>query len=235
MSAQQPQSVQLQVFPTTQVPPSGGQGGLLEWLHLLKDGWFAFLIVLALGIGAAFYFTSQQPTEFGATGTVVVTPKAGFLDPDGADALPSLTQTVSRLLSTPAVLRPTRQEWVDSADDAAERSGRESQATLDWLREHVESTAVGQTSLIDVRGTAGTQEEATELTQAAVASLATVVEREGFGPQPEGITVKVLSDNETQGEVSPTPLRNLLIGVNAGILLGIVAALVTGAIRNGYY
>jgi Mrp family chromosome partitioning ATPase len=65
-----------------------------------------------------------------------------------------------------------------------------------------------------------------------VTSLTRVINGLGTTDKATGITMKVFSQADDKGQVSPTPARNLLIGANLGFLLGIPAALGLGAMRR---
>jgi receptor protein-tyrosine kinase len=50
--------------------------------------------------------------------------------------------------------------------------------------------------------------------------------------QGEGLRIRVFSLAEPKGQISPTPVRTILLGLIAGIILGIVAALIVGTLRR---
>ena len=96
---------------------------------------------------------------------------------------------------------------------------------------------VGQSSVIEISGSASNQDEAGDLTRATVNSLTRFVtaarrdsETTTNNNAPPGGLI-VLSAGEPEGQASPTPARNLAVGLNAGILLGIVAAIAFGRQR----
>jgi len=205
---------------------------LLEWVALVRDGKVALFVALAIGILAGIAGTALQKTEYQSTGSVVVSSAKGFLSPENADAYPALTDTTRRLLKTPAVLDETRNAYVASAGDPKSAARRRNMATLGWLRNHLTGKQVSITSIIEITGTAPTQAEATALTRAATTSLEKVVGGGGTAGATGGLMVKAFSFGEPKGQVSPTPFRNMLLGINAGVILGIVAALALGARRR---
>ena len=94
---------------------------LAALLRDVRDAWRVLaLTVLACGL-AGLLATLAQADRFAAEGSVVVSP-ARFLDPDGTDALPALTDTVVELSSREAVLEPTGAAYIDAARDAGTRA-----------------------------------------------------------------------------------------------------------------
>jgi Mrp family chromosome partitioning ATPase len=206
---------------------------LIDWMRLLRDGWPALVACVALGLLVAWAATARQNTAYGAVATMVVSPTRGFLDPADADKLPTVTATVVRLSEVGDVRARIAERYVDAGPTASIRAGRRREATQAWIGEHVSARQVANSSLIDVTGTAGSQTDAVDLTRAAVAATEEAVGRSpaaGEG-EPSGITVRAFSA-EPQGKVSPTPVRNLLVGGNAGLLVGVVLALALGAMRR---
>jgi capsular polysaccharide biosynthesis protein len=207
---------------------------LLDWLGLVRDGWKAVAVLVMFGLLASFLVTLHQPTEYGAVGTVLVSPGDGFLDPGTADALPALTDTVARLAKTPVVLRSTATSFANAAEpNAALAHERRDTATIDWLRQHLSARQVGTSSIIEISGTARTQRAAIHLTRSSINTLTAIVNSATPGKATAGIVLRVFSDAEATGRASPTPVRNALIGVNAGLVLGVALALLLGASRKG--
>jgi polysaccharide biosynthesis transport protein len=205
----------------------------LDWLDQVRDGWIALVVCVGIGAGLGALATRSQDTAYRAAGTFVASPASGFLDPRYADAIPALTATVGRLAETSAVLAEMRRRWAASTKDPDSRAKRARLASVRWLRDNVKVRQVGQSAITEISATAPTDRQARDLAQAAVDSVASVVtSRRGSGPRRVGITVSVLRDIESRGRVSPTPLRNVLIGINAGLIVGILAALALGARRR---
>nr|MDQ6914501.1 hypothetical protein [Actinomycetota bacterium] len=218
---------------------------LLDWLRTIRDGWVALALCIVVGLGLGVAVTASQKTSYRSTGSVVVTPARGFLDPQDADKLPGITDTVGRLVQTAAVRRQTGRSYVALARGRGEAARRRAQASQSWVGSHVSATQEANSSILTIRGTAPSRAEAQDLTTAAVRALALVVNASastiGVLPRPVqpgasrpssfGIAVRgfpVTSD----GKVSPTPTRNLIIGGNAGALIGIIAALLLGLARR---
>jgi len=43
-----------------------------DWMRVFRDGWVAFVVVLAAAIAAAALVTLRQPTLYGAKGILIV-------------------------------------------------------------------------------------------------------------------------------------------------------------------
>jgi capsular polysaccharide biosynthesis protein len=204
----------------------------VDWVRLLRDGWVALAVFVMAGAGAGVLATSLQPTEYRSTGTVVVSPASGFLDPSGISALPAITDTVVRLLDTTALLERTRSAYLSAATNARRPLRVRETTELNWLRDHLRAGQVAESGLISVSGTASTAIDARDLTGAAVRSLVQTIQQSQPRGSTTGIDARVFSAAESEGRVSPTPRRNSLIGLNAGLILGVVAALGVGAARR---
>jgi receptor protein-tyrosine kinase len=90
--------------------------------------------------------------------------------------------------------------------------------------------------MIEVHGRAATQADAIDLTRAAVAALAAYVNDVPSssvpGQSPAGVSVLTPTVAQPEGKVSPARVRNNLIGINAGVLLGVLLALAVGLGRR---
>lgn len=211
----------------------GESRGVTTWLGEIRAGWPALLLSLLACCGLAAIATVGQPSLYGAKGAVVLSPER-FLQSEGTDALPALTENVVRLSSTEAVLIPASRAFAQAGDDFAERTSRQRTATLSWLRDHIRVEKVGTSSVVEVTGRASTQEAAIDLTRSAVESLTRFVrdtrgDATGEPAPPSGLII--LSAAEAEGQVSPTPLRNFFVAINAGVLLGLLLALGFGRSR----
>lgn len=206
---------------------------LIDWLRTLLDGWQALVVCVIAGAVLGLVATFLQVPQYRATGTIVVTPRA-FLDPNQASQLPTLTGTVQRLAGTTAVLIPAGRAYTALTRDAVTQAQRRATADPDWMFRHLEVVQQGESSIIEVSGTAGNQRDATDLTRATVQTLTNVINRLGSSRDSAagGIRVKVFSAAEPVGQVSPTPVRNIAVGVAAGVILGALAALLLGISRR---
>lgn len=222
-------------------PRTEGGRSLLDWLRLLRDGLPALLVLVALGIGAGLLATSLQPTLYQSKSTLVAGSSRGFLEPEWADGLPAVATTITKLASTAAVLDVAGREYVAASGDAQTRSRRSGQISQDWLEDHLKAKQVADSGIVEITGEADTQADARALTRAGADALKRQI---GSGPgasvpvnpdQPaagnRGIVVRDFRSVD-EGQVSPTPLRNVLLGGNVGLLLGVVAGLGLGARRR---
>jgi succinoglycan biosynthesis transport protein ExoP len=224
---------------------TGAERTLIDWLRLLRDGWLFLVIVVALGLGVGLLVTALQPTRYEATATLVATPEQGFLAPSDANTLPAVADTVARLLETRSVLEATARRYAAAAESPEAQAGRRNEATLDWLRDRLTARQVASTAIVEIAATAPTQTQAVDLGRAAAIALSTAVgaaatslhpppptNPQGALLAPQGVVLRVFAAGVPEGKVSPTPTRNLLIGGDAGLLLGLVAAAGLGVARG---
>jgi polysaccharide biosynthesis transport protein len=224
---------------------TGAERTLIDWLRLLRDGWPLLVVFVAIGLGIGLLVTALQPTRYEATATLVATPEQGFLAPGDANTLPAVADTVARLLETRSVLDSTARQYITAAESREAQARRRREATLDWLRDRLTAGQVASTAIVQIVATAPTQTQAVDLARAAAAALSTAVGAAATSlhpappatpqasPQPpQGVVLRVFAAGVPEGKVSPTPTRNILIGVDAGILLGLVAAAGLGVARG---
>ncbi|MDX6698510.1 MAG: hypothetical protein QOE65_1907 [Solirubrobacteraceae bacterium] len=204
-----------------------------EWLRLVRDGWPALVVCVALGVGGALFYTSRQDSSYGATCTLVVSAARGFLDPQDADQLPALADTVGRLVVTAPVVHQTAVRYVRATSDPAEAARRRRTATAKWIKAHVVTRREASSAILRVSGSARSQREASDLAEAAGLSLSGVVNQRSAAPQatPGGLRVAAFPASG-DGKLSPRPRRDLLIGANVGILAGLLAAYLMGVLRR---
>jgi hypothetical protein len=217
---------------TSSTPPAP-ERSLGDWLRLLRDGWPAFLVCVGLGTGGALYYTSRQKPTYGATSTLVVSSVRGFLDPQNADQLPALAETVGRLAVTTPVLRDTAIRYVGLASSPVMAAQRLRTATNKWVNNHTSALREASTAILLVSASAPTRRDASDLAEAAGRSLASVVNRTSSSKKgvPGGLKVTQFAV-KPEGKTSPKPSRNLFIGLNAGILVGALAAFLLGRARR---
>ena len=206
-----------------------------DWMRVFRAGWFAFVVVVAAALAGASLLTLAQPTRYGAKGTLIVSPVRGFLDPTGAGNLTTIADTIRRLPSTTELTANTLQRYQRAARSEATAQQRRN-VSQDWIRARVGADRIPGSSMVEVHGTAATQADAVDLTRAAVAALAAYVNESPSsalpGQFPAGVSVLTPTIGEPEGKVSPAPLRNTLIGLNAGVLVGALAALAVGLGRR---
>jgi Mrp family chromosome partitioning ATPase len=190
------------------------------YARLLARRWWIPASLALLGACLALVYTGLQDTTYRSRATVVLSP----LDPAVADELTRLAPTVARLLRSDRVLLGARDPYL-----AASRDADRDAAGPDDLRTRTTVVVPRDTSLFHVTADGPTQRDANALVRALVSSATSSVSTLGprttargassrLGVDPFGPAVAV-------GQVSPTPTRNLVVGVNVGLLLGIVGAL----------
>lgn len=175
-----------------------------------------------LGACLALVYTGLQDTAYSARATIVLSP----LDAATADELPRLAPTVARLLRSDRVLVEARPVYL-----ALSPRARLDGVAPDDLRSRLTVRVPRDTSLFEVNGEGPTQLDATALVRAVVRSAAGGVSELGARPTPRAgdapppLRLEAFGPTVPEGKVSPTPVRNLIVGVNLGLLLGIVGAL----------
>ena len=220
-----------------------GEGrSLIEWVRVLRDGLPAVALFVLIGIGVGVLVTALQPTLYRSQATLVAGSSRGFLEPEWADGLPAIAGTVTRLASSAAVLEGAGRDYVASAPNAEARARRSGQVQEeDWLEEHLKAEQVADSGIVELAGEAETEDDARALTRAGADSLERQIATGpgsnvpvSPGASEEGNRGIVVRDFKTtdEGQVSPTPARNLLLGGMVGLVLGIVAGLGLGARRR---
>ncbi|HEY5320946.1 MAG TPA: hypothetical protein VIJ76_08715 [Galbitalea sp.] len=213
---------------------------LSHWLHRLRDGWQALVVAVILGLAAGYIVARHEPTAYAATGTVVATSQTGFLDLQTSDKLPAVTETLVQLARGQRVVAGIADRY--RATGYGDGNGP---ASTKWVSSHLSIREVANLALIDVQATAPSQQAALRLSRSAtdgivatLNGLANSVDASGqasgrldpAGALPSGVLLRSFGTPAAQGQVSPALLRNLLIGGNVGLLLGILAALGIGAL-----
>ena len=191
------------------------------YVRLVGRRWWMVASFAVLGACLSLVLTGLQETTYRARATVVLSP----LDPATADELTRLAPTVARLLRSDSVLLEAGKAY-----RASTGAVDDSRAAVDELRARTAVTVPRDTSVFEIAADGATQADAMALVRAVVGSASERVSLLGERPRtPSGDTVPVrlqpFGPPVPEGKVSPTPTRNLVVGVNVGILLGIVAAL----------
>lgn len=225
--------------------PSPPNRSALDWLRVLRDGLPAVLALLVLGLAIGALATALQPKQYRADATLVAASSRGFLEPEWASGLAPVAQTIERVAGSAAVLRGAAAGYVASAPTPAVRARRQRQTGLKWLRRHLTASQVADSGIVQLSGTASTQADARALTESGAQSLQHLVETGPGSNVPTGPVTGPKATNKNvrgieirnfqtadDGKVSPTPARNLLLGGNVGLMLGLVAGLALGGRRR---
>jgi capsular polysaccharide biosynthesis protein len=201
--------------------PSGDAPATLAYYaRLVLRRWWLPVSFSVLGVSLALLYTGLQSVAYEARSTILLSP----LDPGTADELPRLAPTVARLVRSDAILLEARRSYVDAASDRARSP------TLDVLRGRTSIHVPRDTSLFEVTARGPSQQDANRLVRALVGAATSQIARLGGtqGGRKNGtpeLRVAVLGPPIAVGKVSPTAVRNLVLGANLGLLLGIAAAL----------
>lgn len=190
------------------------------YVRLLARRWWIPASLALLGACLALVYTGLQDTTYRSRATVVLSP----LDPAVADELTRLAPTVARLLRSDRVLLGGRRAYLAGSPD-----GDPAAAGPDDLRVRTTVVVPRDTSLFQITADGSTQRDANALVRAVVASatrsVSTLGPRTTAGGATSRLGVHPFGPAVAVGQVSPTPTRNLIVGVNVGLLLGIVGAL----------
>jgi capsular polysaccharide biosynthesis protein len=194
---------------------------LAYYVRLVVRRWWIPASLAVLGACLSLVYTGLQDTAYRARATVVLSP----LDAATADELTRLAPTIARVIRSDRVLLDAREAYLTSSAevDAA-------QARPDDLRTRTAVTVPRDTSLFEVTAEGPTQQDAGALVRAVVESAAQRVSSLGGRPRTRTgetvpLSLQVFGAPVPEGKVSPTPMRNLVLGINVGLLLGIVGAL----------
>ncbi len=190
------------------------------YVRLVGRRWWIPASLAVLGACLSLVYTGMQDTTYRARASVLLSP----LDPATADELTRLTPTVARLFRSDSVLLAARRAYLSRPEADRVRS------SLDDLRARTAVAVPRDTSLFEITGDGPTQREANALVRAVVDAAERRVSLLGQrSPARRADSVPVGLENfgppVPEGKVSPTPARNLVVGINVGLLLGIVGAL----------
>jgi Mrp family chromosome partitioning ATPase len=194
------------------------------WLRIVARRWPVVLGATAIGLALGLAYSATQPTLYEARSTLVISSATGF-DPSNSRDLPAIAGTVAGLAETDAVLVDAGKAYAASGGDAAKE--RASTATIDWLRGRVSARVPTDTSLIEIAARNDTQAEAADLglatANALIARLRTI-----SGQSANALRVEAFGVPASRGQVSPKPVQNAVLGATAGLLMGLLIALLAG-------
>lgn len=191
---------------------------LRDYFRVLRKGWWVIAAITLLGVGAATGFSVLQTPTYSATAKVFVsTQSAGTVSDlvQGNAFSVQRVRTYSDLVSTPLVLIPViRQLDLD--------------ITPELLAEQIVASAPLDTSIIAITVTDTDPEQAAAIANSASQNLATVVQDVETPALDESISpVKLTRAQEATVPAFPVSPRiplNLAIGAAAGLILGIIVA-----------
>lgn len=196
-----------------------------EYLTLLKRSWILILSLAVLGAAASYSYASTLPKLYGAQASVIVIPTRGDSTAElvqGSNYVQNLVQTYTVLATAPVVLNKVIQEL-----------GLEEQPHQLARRIHVEAPL--NTVIIDISATDDTPAGAQEVADATARQLSATVAQlspAGAGGEP-AVRIEVISPARiSQIPVEPNTRRYALLGLAAGLGIGVSAALLRRALRT---
>ena len=197
---------------------------LLDYLHIVRRGWWKIALATLIAVGAAAGYTFTQPAVYRSSMKIVVGQGQGIFAPEVGNVAEQFTQTMSDLLESdvvaaevieemdlelsPAellananvVTKPATAVLEVTYDDTNRARGR---AILETIGE--EFTNLVQEKLVPAPGTTALPDDATNL-----AVTATIFDPAHYLP----------------GQVEPKPLRNTAVAGVLGLVLGLLALVV---------
>jgi tyrosine-protein kinase len=196
-----------------------------DYVRIVLAHWVGVLVLILAGVAGAAAYNLTQPQVYQASATGFVT--AGKSN-DSSDATINDSLAKSRVTSYVAVAtssrvadRVLRDPTIKGLSDMPDTSGA--------LAADISVSQPAETVLItiDARGT--TPESAQALANAWVKALAAevlTIESGGSTPSADGLHIDVLSSASPGSLVLPRSKLNLLLGLVAGMLLGLAYALI---------
>lgn len=194
------------------------------WLRVIARRWPIVLGATVIGAALGLAYSSTQPTLYEARSTLVLSSTTGF-NPEGSRDLPAIATTVAGLARTDAVLTDAGTAF--AASGGAESAARASRATIEWLRTHVAARVPPETSLVEISAHDETQADAVALASASAKAL--IGRLDALTAEPtNSLRIEQFGPPSARGQISPKPVQNAVLGANAGLLLGILFALLAG-------
>jgi polysaccharide biosynthesis transport protein len=194
---------------------------LSYYLRLVAVRWWIPVSLALLCACLSLVYTGLQSTTYQSRATTLLSP----LDPATADEFTRLTPTIARLLRSDSVLLDARQAYLNRSPGADPlRTGP------DELRVRTSVIVPRDTTLFEVTAQGSSQRDASALVGSVVEAASRRVSSLGARPTTRtGVAVPprldIFGPPVPEGKVSPTPTRNLVVGINVGLLLGIAGAL----------
>ncbi len=198
---------------------------LSYWLRVIARRWPVVIGAIAIGVALGLAYSSRQPTLYEARSTLVLSPKTGIFDPAASQDLPAIAGTVAGLARTDAVLAEAAKAY--AASGGPQSPARAERATIDWLRSHVSARVPNNTSLVEITARDETQVEASDLALANANALIGLLRALAAEPT-NSLRIETFGGPSARGQVSPNPVQNAVLGANAGLLLGLLVALLAG-------
>ena len=195
---------------------------LLDYLHIVRRGWWKVALVVVLAVGAAAAYTFTQPTVYRSSMKVVVGQGQGIFAPEVGNVAEQFTQTMSDLLESDVVAVQVIDE-LDLDSTPAELLSNLTVVTKP-------STAVLEVTYDDTNRARGrailtkTGEVFTALVQEKLVPDAQTVPAVPGDATNLAVTATIFDPaHYLPGQVEPKPLRNLAVAGVLGLVLGLLA------------
>lgn len=190
---------------------------LSDYFRILRAHWIVIFVAAALGGGAAFGWSVTQPRVYAADTTGIVT-----VDGDGTagNALAGNQLAQSRVKSYLNL-----GSWRAVAEHAIDELDLD--ASPDALVSRVSVTNPADTTALNVTATGSTPESARELAEAWMRGMAIEIDALEGGTETHQATISLVVGDSARLPTSPTSPStrlNVIIGVLAGLALGLVHA-----------
>lgn len=191
---------------------------LQAYLKILRQRWRAIPIVTLVVVAVAAAITYVMPNVYESqlqffVSTVDTTDNSQLAQ--GSDFLQQRVKSYSQLIAAPVVLEPVVKDLKLSM-------------TSDQLAEHVTATVPTDTVLINVAVTGDSPHQAEQVARAIgqefPQTIANLEKVSSTSSSPVKVTVTKPPTLEPEA-VSPRPIRNLILGLAFGLLLGVAMAL----------
>lgn len=192
---------------------------LLGYLRLLRRRWWIILLAVMLSAGAALGATQLQHKRY-TTATRLLVSGSSSLSAVDEITRRQLAQQRAVLFSQIATTTPV----ATAAEQAADKSSGQS---VEAANAAISATATGTDPFLTITVTADTPSAAQELANAYVDVLPKELAKLDQLPSVVDTLLTVVNPAGLPSTPSePRPLRNLLIGLSLGVVLGVAAALI---------
>jgi polysaccharide biosynthesis transport protein len=189
---------------------------------MLRRQWLVILLCTALGVGAAVLAMRLPEPLYRASTKVVVGQEGSLFNPEveSGSVADSFTQTVADLVTSDVVAR-----------EAIGRAGVSTSSRK--LRDRLQVTVKPSTTAITISYDAPSRATAVRTLSAVSASFADILEDRFASDGAEALTVTVFDPAHFEEQVRPKPVRDVAVGVIAGLMLGLVIGFLRDSARGG--